>query len=135
MANMTNFLEAALRNHLFRGVAYTAPATLYVALFTSAPSDTGGGTEVSGGAYARVGVAASTANWSAVSATDGLCDNLNTLTFPTATANWGTVTHAALFDAATGGNMLVWMPLDTPTTVNSGLAATLPPGQLAVTFA
>ena len=51
--SFSNYLEDAVLNHVFGGSSYTAPTTLYVALFTSAPSDTGGGTEVSGGAYAR----------------------------------------------------------------------------------
>lgn len=118
MASMTDYLENKLTDFLFRGLAYTPPATWYVALFTAAPSDTGGGTEVSGSSYARVGLASSTANWAATngattttnpsSGTGGTTSNNSVLTFPTPSGSWGTVTHFALFDASTSGNMLFW---------------------------
>lgn len=93
---------------------------LYVALFTAAPSDAGGGTEVTGGSYARVARAPLDANWSAASATDGLTDNVAAITFPAPTANWGVITHFAVFDRLTVGNMLMWAALVASKTVNSG---------------
>jgi len=96
---------------------------LFVALFTAAPSDAGGGTEVSGGSYARVALAPADANWTAASATDGLTDNAVAITFAAPTANWGVITHFALMDRATGGNMLFWQALTTSKTVNNGDAA------------
>lgn len=93
---------------------------IYVALFTAAPNDAGGGTEVSGGSYARVAVAPADANWSAPDATGGLTDNVNAITFPTPTASWGSITHVGLFDRPTGGNLLFHGALATAKTVNNG---------------
>lgn len=133
MAAMSNYLENKLIDHVFRGVAFTAPTTVYVALFTAAPSDTGGGTEVTGGSYARVAVTCNTTNWAATNAagstanpssgTSGTTSNNNAVTFPVPTANWGTITHVAVFDASSGGNMLFWGALTTSKTVNNGDAA------------
>jgi hypothetical protein len=112
--------------------AVPALQTYYVALFTANPSDTGGGTEVSGGSYARVALTLSLANMAgtqaaasttASSGTSGTTSNNNTITFPSPTANWGTVTGMALMDAATGGNMHVFAALTTSKTVNNGDAA------------
>jgi hypothetical protein len=94
---------------------------LYWALFTAAPSDAGGGTEVSGGAYARVARAPLDANYSAASGTDGATDNVAAVTFPAPSgANWGVVTHFGLFDRLTGGNLLMWAALTVAKTVNDG---------------
>lgn len=109
---------------------------VYVALFTAAPSDAGGGTEVSGGSYARVAVAPADANWSAPDATGGLTDNVAAITFPTPTANWGQVTYFAIFDRATGGNMLIWGALTQAKTINNGdPAPSFPIGALDITLA
>ncbi len=99
MSALSNYLENAVLNHVLRNTAYTQPASLHVGLFTAAPSDTGGGTEVTGGAYAR-----QAATFGAAS--NGSSSNTADLTFPVATASWGTVSHLAIFDAATGGNLL-----------------------------
>ena len=132
MAAKTDYLENKLIDHVFRGQAYTAPATLYVGLLTAAPSDTGGGTEVSGGSYARVGVGASLANWagtqsagstSASSGTGGTTSNNGAITFPAPTANWGVVTHFGIYDAASAGNLLFYAALTTSKTINNGDAA------------
>jgi hypothetical protein len=118
MAAMTDYLENKLIDHTFRGVSFTAPAALHIALFTAAPSDAGGGTEVTGGSYARVALAPSTTNPSA--GTGGTTSNNVAITFPTATASWGTVTHVAIFDASTAGNMLWWGALTASQVVGSG---------------
>jgi hypothetical protein len=133
VAAMSNFLENALVDSLFRGVAYTPPATLYVGLFTATPSDTGGGTEVATGSYARVALAATIANWAATNAngstaasstgTGGTTSNNVAITFPAPTANWGTIAAFGIFDAATAGNLLWWGALTVSKTVNNGDAA------------
>lgn len=132
MAAMSDYLENKIIDWLLRGQAFTPPATVYAALFTAAPSDSGGGTEVSGGSYARVSVASSLANWAgtqsagsttASSGTGGTTSNNNAITFPAPTANWGVVTHVAIFDASSGGNLLFWGALTTSKTVNNGDAA------------
>lgn len=109
---------------------------VYVALLTAAPSDAGGGTEVSGGSYARVAVAPADANWSAPDATGGLTDNVAAITFPAPTANWGSISHFAIYDRPTGGNPSIWGALSTPKTVNNGdPAPSFPVGALDITFA
>ena len=123
--NKTNYLENAIINHVLRAIALASPATVYVGLFTAAPGEAGGGTEVTGGSYARVAV-------TFVAPTDGATDNSADVTFPTATANWGTVTHFAIFDALTLGNMLYYGALTTARTVNSGDQAKFLAGALDV---
>ena len=143
MSALSNYLENKLIDHLLRGQAFAAPANVHVALFTAAPTDAGGGTEVTGGAYARAAVPATLANWAgtqaaastaASSGTGGATSNNAAITFPTTTAAWGTVTHFALFDAATGGNMLVQGALTTPRAIATGAATSFAAGSLAVTF-
>lgn len=116
-------------------VTWTAIATmpalnqLYVGLLTAAPSDSGGGTEVSGGSYARVAVASTLANWAgtqsaasttASSGTGGQTSNNNVITFPVPSANWGQATHLGIYDSLTSGNLLYWVALTAPKNINNG---------------
>jgi len=136
MANMSDYLEVELRKHLFRTGTFTKPTVLAVALFTVTPSDSGGGTEVTGGSYARVDVPPLDANWSGASSTSGLTDNVGVITFPTPSANWGTVVAFGIFDNTSGGNLLVWGPISPSKTINNGdPAPTFAAGALDITFA
>ena len=128
MAEFTDFMENKIIDHMLRNQAYTPPSTVYLALFTSATDDSGGGTEVSGGSYARQAVALTAAS-------GGASENSADITFPQATADWGTITHVALMDALTGGNMLMHSPLDASKTVNSGDTFKINDGDLDVTVA
>lgn len=121
-------MESKLLDHQVGKTAYTMP-TVYIALYTAAPSDPGGGTEVTGGSYARKQTAG--ADWNAASA--GSTSNANTLTFVTATGSWGTVTHFGLFDASTSGNLLRWAALGASKTIASGDSAAFAPGALVLT--
>lgn len=132
MAHMSNYLENKLIDLIFRSGTFTTPSALYVGLFTTNPSDTGGGTEVSGGSYARAQLNPSTSNWADTaggtaatsSGTTGTTSNKAAITWSTApTANWGTVTGIGIFDASTSGNLLFWAPLSANKTINSGDAA------------
>ena len=131
MGAMSDYLENKLIDHVFRATSFTAPSSIYIALFTANPSDSGGGTEVTGGSYARVNLAPSISNWAntqtsgtgASSGTSGTTSNSSTITFASPTANWGTITGMAAFDASTSGNMLFWAALTTSKTVNNGDAA------------
>lgn len=118
IAGKTTVLEAGFLN-AFRATAYAAPASVYVGLFTTAPTDAGtGGTEVSGGAYARQAIAAGTggaAAWNAPSGTPRQISNVNTITFPTPTADWapaGTpVVAVGVFSSLAGAastDLLYW---------------------------
>ncbi len=154
MAANTDFFENKLIDFLFRGQALgitgatagagTGPATLYIGAFTAAPSDAGGGTEATGGSYARVAVTSSLANWAgtqgagtttASSGTSGTTSNNVAITFPASTAAWGTLTHWAAFDAATGGNMLIEAALTSSMAVGSaGITPSFAPGALTYTI-
>lgn len=129
MTALSNYLEAALVNHILRNTAYTSPGTsIYVALFTSDPTDAGTGTEVSGNNYSRVQVTA----WDAP--TDGATSNTNVITFPAASASWGTVTHVGIFDAATNGNLLFHGALSTSKAIDTSDVFTFPAGSLDVSL-
>jgi len=144
MSAMSNYLENALVDQLFRGQSAPTTSTLYVGLFTSAPSDAGGGTEVSGGNYSRVSVASSLANWAgtqsagstvASSGTGGQTSNNGAITFPTPSAGWGLVTHFGIFDNASGGNLLFHGALTIQKTINEADTVTFPAASLSITFA
>lgn len=115
MAEMSDYLEVALLNATLNGTAFTAVNNPYVSLHTANPGDDGTGAEVTGGSYART-----TASFATASGTSGLVATDADVTFPTATATWGTVGWIGLWDAASGGNMLYYTALDTSKTIDSG---------------
>lgn len=111
MSQMTNFLEQEIGDELFRAVAFASPDT-YLALYTVMPGEAGGGTEVTGGAYARQLVendGATTPYWNTYAA--GIYDNNGEIAFPQASAGWGTCVGMTLMSAVTAGNFLIWGPL------------------------
>ena len=124
----SDYSENKTLDHM-TGKSTWAAVTARVGLYTAAPSDSGGGTEVTGGSYARVTTAAG--DWNA--AASGSTTNANAITFPTASGSWGTVTHFGLFDAATSGNLLRWAALGTSKAVNNGDTASFPAGSLTFT--
>lgn len=128
MAEMSNYLEDALINATLRNTSYTSPATVYVGLFTSDPTDAGSGTEVSGGSYARTAV-----TFGAPS--NGVSTNSAAVEFPQATGNWGTVGWIGIHDAATSGNLLYHTALDTSKTIDNGDIFKIAIGSLSVTLA
>jgi hypothetical protein len=128
MAEMSNFLENALINATLRNTTYTSVATVYVSLWTSDPTDAGSGTEVSGGSYARTAV-----TFGAPS--NGASLNSADVTFPTATASWGTVGWIGINDAASSGNLLYHTALDTAKAIDSGDIFKISTGNLSVTLA
>ena len=128
MAEFSNYLEDALINATLRNTTYTSPATVYVSLYTSDPTDADTGTEVSGGSYARTSV-----TFDAPS--NGVTQNSADVTFPTATASWGTVSHIGVHDASTSGNLLFHTALDTAKTIDSGDIFKIETGNLTVTLA
>lgn len=129
MPGLTNFASSKLLDHANNKTAYTA-VNLHVGLYTAAPSDSGGGTEVSGGSYARVSTTGAT--WNAAS--NGVCDNASVITFPTATADWGTVVAAGRFDAASAGNLWDYGNLTTNKTVQNGDTASFAAGEFDVNY-
>lgn len=141
MAAMSDYLENKLIDQIFRAQAFTFPSTLYVGLLTAAPSDTGGGTEVSGSNYSRVSVTASLANFAgtqsagsttASSGTGGTTSNNGAINFPTPSGSWGTVTHFGIYDAASAGNLLFYGALTTSKTINTNDVVSFAAGALTV---
>jgi hypothetical protein len=134
MSAMSDFMEADVRKHYFRTGASAKPTDLTVHLYTAAPGEAGGGTEVVGGSYAPVSRPPLDANWSGASATDGLTDNVADLVYPAPTANWGSVTHFAIKDQVP--NFLLYGALTQAKTVNNGdPAPKWVAGALDITFA
>ena len=130
MSSFSDYAESTALKFLFTTDAVTRPTAWYVGLFTAAPSDTGGGTEVSGSAYVRKATGTITVSGTATTAT-----NSAAIEFAAASGgNWGTITHAAVFDASTGGNMIAWAPLATSRTINDGDVFRIPAGSLTVTL-
>ncbi len=130
--SLTDAAENAIVDAMFRAQALGVPSTFYVALDTTACSDSTAGTEVSGGSYARVAVTSSLANWAgtqsagsttASTGTGGQTSNNAVITFPVPTANWGSVSHFRLVSASTAGTTWFCQALTTPKTVNNGDAA------------
>lgn len=130
-ATISTYLADKLLDHAFGTTAYTEP-TVYVGLFTTDPTMPAGtgGTEVSGGSYARVEV---TGHMTAASS--GANASSADITFATATASWGTVTGLGIFDASTSGNLL-WAAALTggSVAVNSGDTPKLSSGNLAASL-
>lgn len=122
--SFSNYLENKVLLHVFGATAYTAPSTLYVALFTSDPGETGSGTEVSGGSYARQTIT--------FTVTGNQASNTSAVEFPTATGSWGTITYAAVYDALSGGNLLAYGALTTPKTIASGDVLRIPAGDFDI---
>jgi hypothetical protein len=111
--NLSDYLENKLLDHALGTTAFTMPSPVYLALYTSATTDAGGGTEVTGGGYARQPVTFS-------AAAGGSKQNL-AVTWPAASAAWsGPVTHVAVRDALTGGNLLFHGPLAAQKSIASG---------------
>ncbi|MCX5647016.1 MAG: hypothetical protein NTZ17_20395 [Phycisphaerae bacterium] len=130
MGSFSDYCENKILDHLFGKGDYVLP-TIYVGLSVSDPTDSGAGlSEPNGNGYARAET--TEADWNV--AADGLLDNANTITLGPATADWGVLTHFALFDAASGGHMLVHGALTHPKTVESGDMARFAGGELDVTL-
>jgi len=131
MAAISDYLEDELIEHVFRGGALPAIPNIWLALFTTDPKDTDVGVEVAGGSYARQQITGGTAFTVPV---NGRSENGGVITFPTATAGWTTVTHAGIYDAVGGGNLLFHAKLTTARTVNLGDTFSVGAGELVVRF-
>jgi hypothetical protein len=131
MGSFSDFWELEILDHCFMKGSYTPPTNIFIALSTADPTDSGGSiAEPSGGSYARKSTAG--ADWNA--AASGALDNANTITFVEATGSWGTITHFALFDALTSGNMLAHGALSASKPITSGDTAFFEVGDLDVSL-
>lgn len=126
MTAMSDFLEDSVLDLVLRGVPYSGGSNIYAALYTTPTTDSGGGVEVVGGGYSRVQVAAFDPPAS------GQTSNSAPVSFNSATAGWGTVTHFALYDDPATGNLLYHGALTVPRTVNAGDTFVFPPGNITI---
>ena len=122
----TDYLENKLVAHTFSNTAFTSPSSVFVALYTVAPTDSTTGTEVSGGGYARQSASFTT--------TGNAATNASAIEYPTATGNYGTVVAVAILDASTSGNMLAYATLSASKTISTGDVFRIPAGDLDITL-
>ena len=125
MAEMSNYLENALINAVLRNTSYTSPTTTYLALYTSDPTDADTGTEITGGSYVRQAITFG-------APANGTSTNSAAVEFPQATADWGIISHVAIRDAVTSGNLLFHTALDASKTINNGDVFKITAGNLSV---
>ena len=124
--SFSNDFETRVLNYVFTASSVTRPTAWHVALYTAAPSDTGGGTEVTGGGYTRKPVA--------FTISGNTASNSASVEYPTATAGYGTVTHIGVFDAASGGNLIAYAALTTSKAIDTGDVFRVPSGDLDITL-
>ena len=129
MAGLSNYAEDLVLDWLFTTASATRPTSWYVGLFTVAPGEGGGGTEVSGNAYARQ---SSTFTVSGTAPTTA--ENSVAIEFPTATGTWGTIVAAGIFDASTSGNLIAFADLTASKTIQSGDVLRFNAGTLTITL-
>ena len=128
MSAMSDYLELKVLDHVLGTSAYTMPTTVYIGLSTGSFADDNSGTELTGNGYARQSIAFD-------AAASGTTDNTSNVDFPTATGSWGTVSHYGLFDASSGGNLLIHGAFTVSKTVASGDILRIAAGELDITAA
>jgi len=124
--SFSDYLETEVLEFAFTTSGGTRPTAWYLALFTAAPSDSGGGTEVSGGGYARQSVTFTVSGNTATNSAE--------IEFPVATANYGSVTHVGVFDASSAGNLLAHAALTSSKTIETGDAFRVQASELDITL-
>jgi len=119
----SNYLELAILDHILGGPDLTRPASVFVALHTANPGETGDNAEVAVGGYERKEVVNDNTGWDAAAAVSGLGTKKNAgiiqFVDPVG-ANWGTITHFSIWDEQSGGNCLLYGPLNSSVVVNDG---------------
>jgi hypothetical protein len=143
MGALANPYANSALDHIFRTATWAKPTHNWISLWTVSPGDTGGGTEVSGGAYARVDLPPLDTNWFATqggtsgasTGTSRTVSNAVVVTFPAPTLAWGTIVAVGSHSLISGGVMNIWAALATPIIIAAGdLAPTFQPGTLSFTF-
>jgi hypothetical protein len=130
MAALSDYAEKLLLDFLMTTGSATRPTDWYVALYTAAPNDAGGGTEVSGSGYSRQSVA-----FDAATSGAGTTSNTGDVVFTAAGGSWGTITHIGIFDASTAGNLLWHGSLVASKTVADGDTLQFSTGNIDLTLA
>ena len=124
--SFSNTYETIVLQWTFTNASVTRPTAWYIGLFTAAPGEAGGGTEISGNAYVREAVT--------FSVTGDTATNTAAIEWPVATGNWGTITHVAVFDASTGGNQIAYAALTASKVIATGDVIRIPAGDLDITL-
>ena len=124
--SLTNTFETTTLTWLLTANSATRPTAWYIGLFTAAPNDTGGGTEVSGTGYVREAVT--------FTVTGDTASNSGAVEWPVAGGSGGTITDLAIFDAVTAGNMIGYATLTSAKTIATGDVFRIPVGDLDVTL-
>lgn len=124
--SLSNTFETRALQWIFTADAVTRPTAWYVALYTVAPTDTGGGTECSGTSYARQSVS--------LSVSGNLATNSAAVEFPAAGSSWGTIVAAGVFDASSGGNLIAYGNLTASKAIDTGDVLRIPTGDLDITM-
>tara|TARA_R100000951_G_C2581348_1_gene162038 strand:+ start:351 stop:746 length:396 start_codon:yes stop_codon:yes gene_type:complete len=131
MSALSNYSENLILNWLMRGEGETShPTSWHIALYTVAPNDAGGGTEVSGNGYSRQSV-----TWDQATGTGGTTDNAGAASFTASGGNFGTIVAIGIHDASSGGNLLWHGALSTNKTVNDGDTLEFAAGAIDLTIA
>ena len=130
MAALSDHSEALLLDWLMTTGSATRPTAWYVALYTAAPSDSGGGTEVSGNGYSRQAV-----TFAAATSPGGTTSYTGDITFTAAGGDWGTITHIGIHDASSGGNLLWHGQMTASKTVADGDTLQFSTGNIDLTIA
>jgi hypothetical protein len=130
MAALSDYAEKLLLDWMMTTGSATRPTTWYVALYTAAPSDSGGGTELSGNGYGRESV-----SFNAGSSPGGTTSNSGAVTFTASGGSWGSVTHLGIFDASTSGNLLWHGALTAAKTIADGDSLQFSIGNIDLTIA
>ena len=130
MAALSDFSEKLLLDWMMTTGSATRPTAWYVALYTAAPSDSGGGTEVSGNGYSRQAV-----TFAAASTPGGTTSNTGAVTFTAAGGSWGTITHIGIFNASTSGNLLWHGSMTASKTIADGETLEFAIGNIDLTLA
>jgi len=131
MTAFTDYAEGQLINHIFRTSSFTKPTNLYIALFSAITNgETSTVTELSGNGYARVQYNPLDANWAAPVGGNGTTYNINAINFPAATADWGFVPYFGIYDAVTGGNLIIYAPLNNSRNITNGSVPSFAAGAL-----
>lgn len=130
MAALSDYAEKLVLDWLMTNGSATRPTAWYVALYTAAPNDAGGGTEVSGGGYSRQAV-----TFDAATSGTGTTSNTGDVVFTAAGGSWGTVTHIAIHDMSSGGNLLWHGALTASKTVADGDTLQFSTGNIDLTMA
>lgn len=135
MSAFSNYLEGKIADVTLRGTAYTSPGQVYLALFTSDPTDAGSGTETTYTNYTRITCGATPSSAFTAVDSNGMTQNGATITFPAVGgASPVVITHWGLFDASTGGNLLYHGAMTASKTLDPSDVPSFPSGSLKITF-